>query len=495
MRLRPRRHRGYTFLPWLILGAGALSHLVQGGTPNPWLGGLHLLVFNTLYIAVVFRAFDELKRSSPSTLWLLGAMTAATYLVAVTYGGSWLMFIPLLSLACGTVLRGRRLAVVLAVLSGSGAAIAAWEGNLWNAVSIGYGTYLSGLVTATLLSLSRMVVELQRTRQELARTAVERERLRFSRDLHDLLGHTLSVVVVKAEAARRLAPHDPEAAGAQMRDIEEVGRHALTEVREAVSGYREESLGAELDRARSLLAAAGVAMEVSREGPPLPLRVEALLCWVVREAATNVVRHSGASRCRFTVSADPEGTTRLDVTDDGRGRRNRATPREAAWRDWPSGSGRRADGCGPGRGRRGAASPSGPNCRCSWSTPSTPRPPGREKKGTEVPERRRGGRWWGRERGQWGEGFGARGLPGHPGRRRRHAAPRGGVGPGPGGGGGVLGMAAGAAGLGSVPALGVRAELAAGWDLSGRGGFSGGPGRGVRPAAAGSEPSGVPCRG
>ncbi|MEU2051067.1 sensor histidine kinase, partial [Streptomyces albidoflavus] len=202
----------------------------------------------------------------------------------------------------------------------SGAAIAAWEGNLWNAVSIGYGTYLSGLVTATLLSLSRMVVELQRTRQELARTAVERERLRFSRDLHDLLGHTLSVVVVKAEAARRLAPHDPEAAGAQMRDIEEVGRHALTEVREAVSGYREESLGAELDRARSLLAAAGVAMEVSREGPPLPLRVEALLCWVVREAATNVVRHSGASRCRFTVSADPEGTTRLDVTDDGRGR-------------------------------------------------------------------------------------------------------------------------------------------------------------------------------
>ncbi|MFE6718333.1 sensor histidine kinase [Streptomyces albidoflavus] len=319
-RLRPRRHRGYTFLPWLILGAGALSHLVQGGTPNPWLGGLHLLVFNTLYIAVVFRAFDELKRTSPSTLWLLAAMTAATYLVAVTYGGSWLMFIPLLSLACGTVLRGRRLAVVLAVLSGSGAAIAAWEGNLWNAVSIGYGTYLSGLVTATILSLSRTVVELQRTRQELARTAVERERLRFSRDLHDLLGHTLSVVVVKAEAARRLAPHDPEAAGAQMRDIEEVGRHALTEVREAVSGYREESLGAELDRARSLLAAAGVAMEVSREGPPLPPRVEALLCWVVREAATNVVRHSGASRCRFTVSADTEGTTRLNVTDDGRGR-------------------------------------------------------------------------------------------------------------------------------------------------------------------------------
>ncbi|MFD9171764.1 histidine kinase [Streptomyces diastaticus] len=318
-RFRLRRHGAYAFLPWLILGAGALSHLVQGATPNPWLGGVHLLVFNALYTAVVFRAFDELRRTSRSTLYLLGAMGVATYLVALMYGGSWLMFIPLLSLACGTVLRGRRLIVLLAVLSASGAAIAAWEGDLWNAVSIGYGTYLSGLVTATILSLSRTVVELHRTRQELARTAVERERLRFSRDLHDLLGHTLSVVVVKAEAARRLVPHDAEAAGVQMRDIEEVGRHALTEVREAVSGYREESVGAEIERARSLLETAGIAVWVDREGPPLPPRAEALLSWVVWEAATNVVRHSGASRCRFAVSMAADGTARLRVTDDGRG--------------------------------------------------------------------------------------------------------------------------------------------------------------------------------
>ena len=92
------------------------------------------------------------------------------------------------------------------------------------------------MVTATVLSLFDTIQELNATRQELARSAVEKERLRFSRDLHDLLGHTLSVVVVKAEAVRRLAPRDLDAALAQAADIEAVGRQALTEIREAVTG-------------------------------------------------------------------------------------------------------------------------------------------------------------------------------------------------------------------------------------------------------------------
>ena len=154
--------------------------------------------------------------------------------------------------------------------------------------------------------------------------AVEQERLRFSRDLHDLLGHTLSVIVVKSEAARRLAPRDLDAALAQVTDIESVGRQALTEIREAVTGYREGSLATELDRARSALSAAGIEPVVRRSGPPLAPQTEALLGWVVREAVTNVVRHSGATRCEITVDGTPD-RVRLTVADNGT-RRDGSSP-------------------------------------------------------------------------------------------------------------------------------------------------------------------------
>ncbi len=126
------------------------------------------------------------------------------------------------------------------------------------------------------------------------------------------------MIVVKAEAARRLTTRDVDAAQAQLADIESVGRQALTEIREAVTGYREGSLSREIDGAVSALRAAGVEPVVRRSGPPLAPQTEALLGWVVREAATNVVRHSDADRCEITVTGDGE-RARLTVTDDGRG--------------------------------------------------------------------------------------------------------------------------------------------------------------------------------
>lgn len=180
-------------------------------------------------------------------------------------------------------------------------------------------------MTAAILSLSEAVRELRAAREELARAAVEEERLRFSRDLHDLLGHTLSVIVVKSEAARRLASRDLDAALAQVVDIESVGRQALTEIREAVTGYRNGSLATELDRAGSALSAVGVTPRITRSGPPPAPRTEALLGWVVREAVTNVVRHSDATHCAITVSGPPE-RVHLTVTDDGTG--TPVTPRE-----------------------------------------------------------------------------------------------------------------------------------------------------------------------
>ncbi|WP_405486217.1 sensor histidine kinase [Streptomyces sp. NBC_00096] len=308
---------GFTLLPWLLMGMGAFSNILQGRTPNPLVGGAGLLIFNSLYISVVFRAFDTRKREAASTRWSLVVMGLVTCGLALGYGGSWLTFFPLLGLATGAVLRGRPLGVAVLGLSAVGGAIAVYHDG-WGAVGIVYGTFLSGMVTAAILALSETVRELRETRQELARAAVEQERLRFSRDLHDLLGHTLSVIVVKSEAARRLAPRDLDAALAQVADIESVGRQALVEIREAVTGYREASLAGELDRARGVLTAAGIEPVVRQSGPPLPPRTAALLGWVVRESVTNVIRHSGATGCEIEIRG-AAGRVRLMITDDGGG--------------------------------------------------------------------------------------------------------------------------------------------------------------------------------
>ncbi|MEU1336582.1 sensor histidine kinase [Streptomyces sp. NPDC005827] len=308
---------GFALLPWLLMGLGSFSNVLQGKTPNPWIGGLGLLAFNSLYIYVTFRSFHREARESVSTrvaLLLMGLLTTG---LALGYGGNWLMFFPLLGLATGAVLRGPWLGRAGILLAGFACAVS-WYRDGSDAITIAYGTFLSTMITAAILSLSEAVRELRAAREELARRAVEKERLRFSRDLHDLLGHTLSVIVVKSEAARRLAPRDLDAALAQVSDIESVGRQALTEIREAVTGYREGSLATELTRARSALAAAGIETVVRQSGTPLAPQTETLLGWVVREAVTNVVRHSDARRCEITVDSGAE-RVRLTVSDDGSG--------------------------------------------------------------------------------------------------------------------------------------------------------------------------------
>ncbi|MET9101304.1 histidine kinase [Streptomyces antibioticus] len=304
-------------LPWLLLGLGSFSNLFQGETPNPLLGGLGLLIFNSCYIYVAVRSFVKEKREARSTRVALLIMTLVTCGLAGGYGSTWLLFFPLLGLAAGAALRGPRLretSVGLGLLAGA----VAVPHDGWGGLAIAYATGISTVVTAVILTLAEAVRELRAAREELARRAVEKERLRFSRDLHDLLGHTLSVIVVKSEAARRLAPGDLDAALAQITDIESVGRQALTEIREAVTGYREGSLPTELDRARSALTAAGVEPSVSQSGPPVAPETAALLGWVVREAVTNVVRHSAATHCTITVTGTQD-RVRLTVTDDGRG--------------------------------------------------------------------------------------------------------------------------------------------------------------------------------
>jgi two-component system sensor histidine kinase DesK len=192
-------------------------------------------------------------------------------------------------------------------------------GGTWGgAVGSGASAIGIGLLLMLMRDLRLRNDELTQARAELARAAVSAERERFARDLHDLLGHTLSVVAIKAELAGRLIPDRPDQAAREVADVERVARTALGEVRDAVSGYRRPTLDGELAGARMALSAAGIDADVER--PPVTLHpgVEAVLAWAVREGATNVIRHSGARRCSVTVRAGLADAA-VEVRDDGTG--------------------------------------------------------------------------------------------------------------------------------------------------------------------------------
>jgi two-component system, NarL family, sensor histidine kinase DesK len=166
--------------------------------------------------------------------------------------------------------------------------------------------------------LTLTVAQLGQAREELARSAVNEERVRFARDLHDLLGHSLSMIVLKSELAGRIVRDAPLRAAAEIAEIEGAARDALREVRAAVAGYRQLSLRGELAAARELLTAAGIASNIEHSGGSVPPGVDGLLAWAVREGVTNVIRHSRARSCTIRVGrADADVT--VEVSDDGSG--------------------------------------------------------------------------------------------------------------------------------------------------------------------------------
>jgi two-component system, NarL family, sensor histidine kinase DesK len=162
--------------------------------------------------------------------------------------------------------------------------------------------------------LMRANEALREARAELAEVAVADERLRFARDLHDLLGHDLSLIALKAELAGKLLPDRVDAAADEVGQIRELTRSALSQVREAVDGYRRPTLGTELAGARVALEAAGIELSVEGADDPLDPAVESVLAWAVREGATNAIRHSGARRAEIRVRPGL-----LEIADDGRG--------------------------------------------------------------------------------------------------------------------------------------------------------------------------------
>ena len=144
------------------------------------------------------------------------------------------------------------------------------------------------------------------------------DRERIARDLHDVLGHTLSLIVLKSELAGRLIGSEPQRARTEISEVEQTARRALAEVRETIRGYRCEGLAAELTRARQTLDLAGVRLECTTPLPRLAPLVESTLSLVVRECVTNIVRHARAGRCTLTIASGPQQTL-LEIRDDGRG--------------------------------------------------------------------------------------------------------------------------------------------------------------------------------
>jgi two-component system sensor histidine kinase DesK len=181
--------------------------------------------------------------------------------------------------------------------------------------SIAFQILVSALAAWGVGQVIQRNAELTAARNEITRLALADQRNQFGRDLHDILGHSLTVVAVKAELAGRLASLDPQRAETEIADVERIARQALADVRAAAAGYREITLAGELASARTALAAAGIEADLpDQDISEIPRLQQELFGWAVREGVTNVVRHSGASRCRIRVSA-----SEVEISDDGCG--------------------------------------------------------------------------------------------------------------------------------------------------------------------------------
>jgi two-component system sensor histidine kinase DesK len=315
----PSRLRRAALIVWLgFIIAPIADALTNPGTGlGHWLAVAGAVAFALSYIWLVFSWVDaDHRRLSYGLAALQLALTVA---LTVADRPSW-GFLFSYCAACVALVAPSPYGFT-AVLAYSAAAVAATAiAGADPGTAFGYGASAVGV--GLLLSLMRDLrmrnQELIEARAELARTAVAAERERFARDLHDLLGHSLSVIAIKTELAGRLLPERVDEAHGEIRDVEQVARQALSEVREAVSGYRQPTLAGEMEGARIALSAAGIMAEFERTSVKLDPEVEAVLAWAVREGATNVIRHSGASRCQVRVLAGLADAA-VEVVDDGDG--------------------------------------------------------------------------------------------------------------------------------------------------------------------------------
>ncbi|MFI7611939.1 sensor histidine kinase [Nonomuraea terrae] len=303
-------------LVYLVFPAGEIVTGAVTGVRAVWAGTL-LVVYIGFFLGTTLSARSFVERGR-WTYPLLAVTTVLGVAGAVVFGGSWLSLPVYTVVLYGFVLPAVRaiwaVAASVAVVIGAGLLHHDEPGLL---IMLALQVVTLGVLFISVRNTRVLTRELGLARDEVARLAATEERLRIARDLHDLLGHSLSLIALKSELAGRLAEESPRARK-EIEDIEAVARKALGEVREAVTGWRRRSLPEELDAARAVLRAAGVREQVRVSGTPLPGPLDGLLGWAVREGTTNVVRHARATSCRIEVTYDGRRAT-LDVVDDGKG--------------------------------------------------------------------------------------------------------------------------------------------------------------------------------
>lgn len=262
------------------------------------------------------------KRIKPLTWLTIAALTVFSLAFTLFAGNEWIGMFYFTSGFVGGCLPARK-AVVTAIVITIPALAVGWLAGLGWLTLVQVVVFIPAIVFITRSVMWSLTTswELHAARKEIARLAVMTERLRIARDLHDLLGHNLSLIALKSELAGRLLNVAPERAAVEVGDIEQVARTTLQEVREAVASYRQPTLASELHAAQEILGAAGIAYRLQgdeRMMGELPPGIEGALSWAVREGVTNVIRHSRAQHCTMRVTRANHEVS-LEILDDGIG--------------------------------------------------------------------------------------------------------------------------------------------------------------------------------
>jgi two-component system, NarL family, sensor histidine kinase DesK len=308
-----RKDRFFDFV-WLVYSFFFIVDPLQQHSRRLWIAfGVAYAIFLALYLGLVFA---KQQRTQLCLLLALLIVGIAYYPYNAGASGMFIYvaaFIPFVSeniWLCASTIAG---AAILTAGEGWLAHFTPWS---WGICAFFCITVGAANVVAS--QKMRSAQKLGLAHEEIAHLAKVAERERIARDLHDVLGHTLSVVVLKSELAGKLMDRDPDRARREIGEVELIARKALGDVREAISGYRSGGLVAEIARAGKTLETAGVTLECAAQPPQLPPAEETVLSLIVREAVTNIVRHAQASRCRLAIEENGDGTA-LIVEDDGRG--------------------------------------------------------------------------------------------------------------------------------------------------------------------------------
>lgn len=312
-RLRWKQNPYWDFI-WLIYSVFFFIQPIEQHTRRAWIEfGIFYAIFLTLYSGIVLSNRRWLGYGCLTAMAVLGII----YLPAnggatgcFIFAGA---FLPFVAESLWTCLGGIVALCIALIIEGILLRLSPWA---W-----GMGSFFTIAVGGTNLFMAQKIranSKLDLAHEEIEQLAKVAERERIARDLHDVLGHTLSVIVLKSELASRLIGTDPARATTEITDVESIARKALSEVREAITGYRAEGLAAEIKRAQSALDAAGVTLICDEKPPVLKPAEETVMSLALREAVTNVVRHAQATRCimRFVTL---DGKTSLVVEDDGHG--------------------------------------------------------------------------------------------------------------------------------------------------------------------------------